>query len=126
MNGPMAFEVRGCSAVASSALAQDWVGRIRAGDEAAFNSASGGVTRNVEYYALAHASQFVRPGARRIDATSGVERLESAAFRNADDGSKALIIVNTAALARSFAVRWAGRSLTYALPAGSVATLTWQ
>src|SRR5207244_4147395 len=30
------------------------------------NSASGGVTRNVEYYALAHASRFVRPGARRV------------------------------------------------------------
>src|SRR5436189_5609537 len=125
MNGPMAFEVRRCSAVASSALAQDWAGRIRAGDEAAFNSASGGVTRNVEYYALAHASRFVRPGARRVESTSGSDGLESVAFRNADDSSKALIVVNTAALERSFAVRWAGRSLTYVLPPGSVVTLAW-
>src|SRR6267378_7271697 len=56
-------------------------------------SASGTVTRNVEYYALAHASRFVRPGARRVGSTSGVAGLESVAFRNADDGSKALIVV---------------------------------
>ena len=89
------------------------------------NSASGGVTRNVEYYALAHASRFVRPGARRVESTTGSDGLESVAFRNADDGSKALIVVNTAALERSFAVRWAGRSLTYVLPPGSVVTLAW-
>ena len=89
------------------------------------NSASGGVTRNVEYYALAHASRFVRPGARRVESTSGSDGLESVAFRNADDGSKALIVVNTAVLDRSFAVRWAGRSLTYVLPGGSVVTLAW-
>jgi len=60
------------------------------------NSASGGVTRNVEYYALAHASRFVRPGARRVESTSGSDGLESVAFRNADDGSKALIVVTLA------------------------------
>src|SRR5437588_681334 len=38
INGPMAFEVRRRSAVASSALAQDRVARIRAGDEAAFEA----------------------------------------------------------------------------------------
>ncbi|PYP14987.1 MAG: glycosyl hydrolase [Gemmatimonadetes bacterium] len=90
------------------------------------NSASGGVIRNVEYYALAHASRFVRPGARRIESTTGVEGLETVAFRNSDDASKALIVVNTAALDRSFAVRWAGRSLTYAIAAGSVVTLAWK
>src|SRR6266568_2470872 len=57
-------------------------------------AASGAVTRNVEYYALAHASRFVRPGARRIASTSGIAGLESVAFRNSDDGSKALIVVN--------------------------------
>ena len=43
---------------------------------------SGAVTRNVEYYALAHASRFVRPGARRIASTAGVDGLENVAFRN--------------------------------------------
>jgi len=88
-------------------------------------SASGGVTRNVEYYALAHASRFVRPGARRVGSTSGVAGLESVAFRNADDGSKALIVVNTDVQDRTFAVRWASQSFRYTLPAGAVVTFVW-
>ena len=87
------------------------------------NSLSGAVTRNVEYYALAHASRFVRPGARRIESTSGVAGLESVAFRN-PDSSMALIVVNTAPEERRFAVRWAGKHFAYVLPAGAVATFT--
>jgi len=87
------------------------------------NSLSGAVTRNVEYYALAHASRFVRPGARRIDSSTGVDGLESVAFRNPDT-STVLIVVNTAKEERRFAVRWEGKGLVYALPAGAVATFT--
>ena len=89
------------------------------------NSLSGAVTRNVEYYALAHASRFVRPGARRIASSTGVDGLESVAFRN-PDSSKVLIVVNTAPEERRFVVRSAGRALTYALPAGAVVTLRWR
>lgn len=88
------------------------------------DSPSGAVTRNVEYYALGHASRFVRPGARRIGSTSGVAGLESVAFRN-PDRSTVLIVVNPAAEERRFAVKWAGRSLVYVLPAGAVTTLRW-
>jgi glucosylceramidase len=87
------------------------------------NSLSGAVTRNVEYYALAHASRFVRPGARRIGSSTGVAGLESVAFRNPDT-STVLIVVNTATEERRFAVRWAGKGLVYTLPAGAVATFT--
>jgi len=89
------------------------------------SSASGAVTRNVEYYALAHASRFVRPGARRIASTSGMAGLESVAFRNADDGSKALIVVNTEAQDRAFTVLWGNQSFRYTLPAGAVVTFSW-
>jgi len=88
-------------------------------------SGSGAVTRNVEYYALAHASRFVRPGARRIASTSGVAGVQSVAFRNADDGSKALIVVNTAAQDRAFTVLWSNQSLRYTLPVGAVVTFFW-
>ena len=88
------------------------------------NSLSGAVTRNVEYYALGHASRFVRPGARRIGSTSGVAGLESVAFRNPDN-SRVLIVVNTEVAERRFVVRWAGKTLQYLLPAGAVATLRW-
>jgi glucosylceramidase len=88
-------------------------------------SASGAVIRNVEYYALGHASRFVRPGARRVASTSGIAGLESVAFRNADDGSKALIVVNTAAQDRAFTVLWDNQSFRYTLPAGAVVTFVW-
>ena len=88
------------------------------------DSKSGAITRNVEYYALAHASRFVRPGARRIGSSAAVQGIESVAFRN-PDRSTVLIVVNTAAAERRFGVRARGRVLEYALPAGAVTTLRW-
>ena len=85
------------------------------------DQATGRVTRNEEYYAFGHASKFVRQGARRIDSATGRGGLESVAFKN-PDGSKALLVVNTANLARNFAVEWGTRSFTYTLPAGAVVT----
>jgi glucosylceramidase len=87
--------------------------------------ASGSVTRNVEYFALGHASRFVRPGARRIASDSDIAGLKSAAFRNSD-GTTALIVLNGADAARAFAVRTASHSFTYSLPAGAVATFRWR
>lgn len=89
------------------------------------NSSDGSIVRNEEYYAFAHASRFVRPGALRIASTSGVEGIESAAFQNSDDGSIALIVVNTNKHEKALAVRVAGRVFTYALRAGAVATFRW-
>ena len=88
-------------------------------------SNTGAVARNVEYYALGHASRFVRPGARRIASTSGIAGLESVAFRNGDDGSKALIVVNTEVQDRAFTVLWGNQSFRYTLPAGAVVTFFW-
>ncbi len=89
------------------------------------NSGTGFVTRNVEYYALAHASQFVRPGAHRIASTTNVGGLQSVAFKNADDGSKVLIVLNTATAEVSFAVHFGGEAILYAIPPGAVVTLRW-
>jgi len=90
------------------------------------DSATGAVTRNVEYYVLGHASRFVRPGAHRIESTTGVKGLESVAFQNADDGSLALIVLNSARRQRQFSVSVVGQSFQYALPAGAVATFVWK
>jgi glucosylceramidase len=89
------------------------------------NSTSGFVTRNVEYYALAHASRFVRPGAHRIGSSTNVNGLQTVAFKNADDGSKVLIVLNTASAEVSFAVHVGGKTILYAMPAGAVVTLRW-
>jgi len=88
------------------------------------DSASGAVTRNVEYYVLAHASRFVRPGAHRIESTSGIKGLPTVAFENTD-GSLALIVLNDAPRQRRFSVRSGNTSFDYALPAGAVATFVW-
>ncbi len=89
------------------------------------NSVTGKYTRNVEYYALAHASKFVRPGAFRIASEGGDQSLSSVAFRNADDNSKVLIVLNSADHEQTILVRSRGRTLSYTLPAVSVVTFTW-
>ena len=88
-------------------------------------SSSGVYQRNVEYYALAHASKFVRPGAHRIGSSSGIQGLSSVAFKNADDGSIAVIVLNTNAQSTRFSLRAAGKSFRYTLPPASAATFIW-
>lgn len=85
---------------------------------------TGEVTRNVEYYALAHASRFVLPGAHRIASNSADKELANVAFRN-PDGSLALLVANGAAEGRDVSVRIGQRSFSYRLPGASVATFTW-
>ncbi len=89
------------------------------------DSATGAVTRNEEYYALAHASRFVRPGAVRIASSSGVNDIETVAFRNRD-GTKVLIAVNSADVARTLAIQATGGRFPVTLPAGAVATYRWR
>ena len=89
------------------------------------NSTTSGYTRNVEYYALAHASKFVRPGAHRIESHGSEPRLSSVAFRNADNDSKVLIVLNNAHRDETFLVRSAGRTFPYTLSAASVVTFVW-
>ena len=89
------------------------------------DSRTGEVTRNVEYYALAHASRFVRPGAQRIGSSEATGDLANVAFRNRD-GSLALIVANGAATEQTFSVRLGKQSFRYTLPATSVATFAWR
>jgi glucosylceramidase len=88
------------------------------------DAATGGVTRNEEFYALAHASRFVLPGARRITSTTGVDEIETVAFRN-PDGTVALIVCNSSSVLRRISVRMSSHQFRAQLPAGSVATLSW-
>ncbi len=90
------------------------------------DTATGAYTRNVEYYALAHASKFVRPGAHRIASESSDQNLPSVAFLNADDNSKVLIVLNSSAHDQAFSVRSPAGAFVYTLPAASVATFTWK
>lgn len=85
----------------------------------------GQVTRNAEFYVLGHVSKFVRAGAVRIGSTSqGAGGVQNVAFQNSD-GSRAAVVVNTSSGSQRFSLTDNGKSLAYTLPAGAVATFTW-
>ena len=90
------------------------------------DSQTGEVILNFDYYALAHASRCVRPGAHRIESSFGQEGIETVAFQNADDHSIVLVVLNGATSNRQFSVASQGQSFSYELPAASVLTLTWK
>lgn len=90
------------------------------------NSNDGGVTRNVEYYALAHFSKFVLPGAKRIYSSALPEKgIENVAFLNAD-GSRVMVVVNTTKEPRAFSVSEQRDVYKYVLAPGAVVTLVWR
>jgi glucosylceramidase len=88
------------------------------------DSRSGAVTRTDDYYVLAHASRFVRPGAWRVGSSEGQDDVDNVAFLN-PDGSLVLIVVNSAATERRFSAEAGGLAFAYALPAKSMATFVW-
>lgn len=74
---------------------------------------------------LGHVSKFVKAGATRIGSTSQrTGGVRNAAFQNTD-GSRAAVVVNTASGAQRFSLTDNGKSLACTLPAGAVATFTW-
>jgi glucosylceramidase len=84
--------------------------------------ATGHATPAADYYVLGHVTRFIRPGAVRVDSTVAGNAW-NVAFRN-PDGSLVLVVVNDdwGATAQRFDVSAAGRSFSYELPAGAVAT----
>ena len=85
---------------------------------------TGAVTYNAEYYALGHASAFVRRGALRIASTSIERGVETVAFKN-PDGGKVLVAYNYGTTATTVRVRFNGWSFAYPMPGRAAATFTW-
>lgn len=85
--------------------------------------ASGTVTRNVEYYALGHASRFVLPGAHRIAASKRGNGVEATAFLNRD-GSRVAILHRTSG-GGQLTISVDGARYAIPLAIGSVATVRW-
>ncbi|MCL1933258.1 MAG: glucosylceramidase [Candidatus Azobacteroides sp.] len=79
--------------------------------------------RNQSYYAIAHASKFVRPGSVRI-ASSEVNNLPNAAFQT-PDGKKVLIVLNKSNSNITFDIRFSEQAVSPTLPAGAVGTFVW-
>lgn len=83
------------------------------------------LTYTVDYYAVAHASRFVHPGAVRIDSSDLIkDGLENVAFENIDQ-TFVLLVLNNNDAAAQFSVRWHGRSFETSMAGGSVATFEW-
>ncbi|KRF01868.1 glycosyl hydrolase [Frateuria sp. Soil773] len=89
------------------------------------DSRTGEVSRNDEYYAFAHFSRFVLPGAVRVGSGETDKDINNVAFLNADDGSVVLVMVNSHTDAREVAVTQGPNRFRYALPPQSVATFVW-
>jgi glucosylceramidase len=90
----------------------------------------GTVSRNAEYYTLGHLARFVRPGAVRVASTSfGTTgwngQVMDVAFRN-PDGTTVLVAHNENDNPQTFAVSEGGRTFTYTLPGGALATFVWR
>lgn len=90
------------------------------------SSTSGQITKNEEYYSIAHFSKFVRPGAVRIATTlpQSLSDVGVVGFQNSD-GSKVLVVCNYSSSTHSFSVSQGKNNFSYAVPQKSVATLVW-
>jgi glucosylceramidase len=79
---------------------------------------SGTLTPTPAYYVFRHFSQFVAPGAKRVDATGG----DAIAFKN-PDGSLVAVMFNSGAANNNYVVAIGGKKLQFAMPASGWATI---
>ena len=92
----------------------------------ALGSRPGVVHRTLEYYAFAHFSRFVLPGAVRVRSSAAAGGVDNVAFRNAADGSVVLVVVNSNDGEHRLSVRQGTTRFQYSMPAYSLATFVWQ
>jgi glucosylceramidase len=89
------------------------------------DSSSGEVLhRTDEYYALAHLSRFVLPGARRVASPDTQGQIDNVAFVN-PDGGRVLVVSNSGETAQVLTFGEGNRRVQATLPAKSLATFTW-
>jgi glucosylceramidase len=87
---------------------------------------NGYVTKNEEYYALAHFSKFVRPGSMRVSTIipQALTNISGVAFLN-PDGSKSLVVCNDNTVEKTFSVKQGGKNFICSIPPKSVISVIW-
>jgi len=119
----------GCRGIVPPFTGQDCIAPITV------DSDRGTFSLTSDYWALAHFSRFIRPGARRIASTtpsaclttpvSGYRcGLEDVAFEN-PDGSRVLVVTANDGAAHTFTITESGRQVTYTVPDGATVTFAW-
>jgi glucosylceramidase len=86
------------------------------------NRKSGDLHYMNSFYYIGHFSKFIRPGAKRIVASSTVDNLLTTAFQNSD-GSLAVVVMNEAALEHQFMLSLKGKVASASLPPHSIMTV---
>ena len=88
------------------------------------DSVTSQITKNEEYYTLAHYGRIVTRGAYRIFSTPSYQNVMSVAFLNPDQ-TRGLILSNNGTQPVTVTVQEGQRLFTYTLPAESVASFSW-
>jgi glucosylceramidase len=88
---------------------------------------NGAYTRNVSFYIVAHMSKYIRPGAVRVQSTSGSRDLSCAGFVNSsvNGGAKVLVVYNNGQRNTTFNIKHQGKIATVTLNKKSAGTYVW-
>jgi glucosylceramidase len=86
------------------------------------NTGTAALTRYSTYYAIAHASKFVKPGAQRISCTTyGAGFIIAAGYKN-PDGTRVIVASNNAGSAQTFKIIEGNKEWSVTIQAGDVQT----
>ena len=83
---------------------------------------NGDLIFNPPYYYFGHFSRFIKPGAKRIPATSNSDDFIATAFRN-PDGKVTVVVLNLSDAKRNFQVWVDGQAAKYASPPHAIITM---
>ncbi len=83
------------------------------------------VTYTALYYYLAHFSKFVRPGAVRIEAKGGAQKIRCLGFKTPEGGFVAQLL-NSRNEPAEVQLNWRGQAVRVSLPALSISTCLWK
>jgi glucosylceramidase len=86
-----------------------------------YNTKTDELIYNSEYYYLGHFSKFIRPGARRISASSSKSFLLTTAFQNTN-GKIAVVVMNQKHKEVNFSIWMDGKSIESTIPGRSIST----
>lgn len=99
------------------------IGPFSCGGLVTIHSQTREITRSGQYWAFAHFSRNIQPGARRFESTGTISGIEHVAAQN-PDGGKVVVLTNSND-ANSVTLKLGQQTANFSVPARSVSTLLW-